>query len=140
SGAPSGAGSCLPVSCGGTTTIPFTVTNHGPATMLEPVLVINWTFHDANQASNFQADSGPCPTMQSDSTHYQTICEVAPFAAGATGTANVTFNWEAAASTSAATNETWTYTWSFAGGYGARSTPASGTGTVTICAPQGPGC
>jgi hypothetical protein len=142
SGPVSGSGGCTSSSCLGRTTIPFTLSNKGPATMLEPEFIINWTFTDPNTVDYFTADGVLCPTTQIDSRHYQAICEGAPFAGGATGTIHLQFNWEVPPPQSGSLHETWTYTWSFPGpgGYSLSSIMATGTGSTTICSPPGPNC
>jgi len=141
SGAASGSGGCLPFECSGSTTVPFTLSNKGPATILEPELVMNWTFIDPDTvaAPYFSADAGAsCATTVIDSRHYQVICEGAPFAAGATATVHVTFSYSIPRPQSGVVHEIWTDAWSFPGAYG--GTSASGTGTVTTCKPPGPVC
>jgi hypothetical protein len=80
-----------------------------------------------------------CATTIIDSRHYHVVFEGSPFAPGATATVNVTFGYELAPQ-SGPLRQTWTYTWSFPGAYGLRSTTASGRDKVTICSPAGPTC
>ncbi|MHB8695677.1 MAG: hypothetical protein ACYDHH_31035 [Solirubrobacteraceae bacterium] len=140
-GPPSGSGTCLSSSCLGSTSVPITLTNNGPATILEPVVVTNWTFTEGNTVgtTSFTSDGAPCSAMTVDLHHYQVLCEGAPFVAGRTGTVNIMFTWETQPPQSGSPfHQTWSYAWSLAGTGG--GTAASGTSIVTVCSPPGPMC
>jgi hypothetical protein len=141
-----GTGQCGTGSCSGKTTIPFTLTNKGPATMLEPTLIMNWTFRSDNEVPSegpysFRGDAGAtCTTKQIDPRHYNVICEGSPFAGNAFAALHVSFDYETSGYDSSGNKrETWTYDWHFPGAY-SRGIAASGTGMVTICSPPGPSC
>jgi hypothetical protein len=141
-----GTGGCGGDSCGGTTTVAFRLTNNGPATMLEPRIVMSWNFPDPDTvvAPYFSADAtARCITTMTDSRSYHVVCEGTPFPARATAVVHVKFSWLIPRPQSGVVQETWSYMWSFPGAYGAFSqtpTSASGTRNVTVCAPPGPMC
>jgi hypothetical protein len=113
--------------------------------MLEPEIVMNWTFqadHTVEGPTFFSMGGNPCNTHEIDPRHYQVICEGGPFEGGRTKTPQLEFSWLIGPpDQSGVKRQAWTYTWSFPGsGVIGRSNTASGTGEVTVCSPPGPNC
>jgi hypothetical protein len=140
--------SCQATVCNGQATIPFTVSNDGPAEMLEPRFDAIFTFADRDEV-----DRPYFSAVQSGLTgvrcHFNRIgpykdhifCDWSPFAPNARGTLELKFPYQLTrASKSAPVTQAWTVTWSFPGAYGSPSQDAGGTVPLIACAPVSATC
>ncbi len=146
--APTGTIGCGKSTCSGQASLPFTLTNQGPSELLEPQLAVTLTTAKPNEIDypSFTATENGFSDVRCRSSHplatkYRLFCDWHPMPGGGTGSLAFKFSFRVPRSQAIrAAAQTWTLSWSFPGAYGTASHNASGTRSMFVCGPVGPGC